>query len=487
LINHIGRHELLSGFRGSSFTNDPNLVQQFSLAGNPRTNFINNFLYIHEDPTNPGSYFAIDAPDFGTHGAGQIVTLFGPPGLDGEKMFIRYITPKSTAGPNAFGAYRTPLPMTDGALVASYTTAPNLDANFGSAAAPKSTYNFRLMKLTNVAGNFTTNAYLTPGITNFVGYYVGAQLVTNTSALWELQPVEIVARPMPINQSTATVAPIEAGVFATEGVPIPEFQAWLRSNDLALLVSRNVTARDRADREQPFNLRVPGGVQTLATNTAVGSTNNGKIYDITYIQFMQADQLRGTTLGTTNPVPGRRVLAKPMHSFMATNFNVPNSHNLVGATRLGLDGSQATLVPARHALSHQTVDDTGQQAVRERYWLTYQPGEIRTCAVCHGLNVKDQANRDVATNAPAALRTLLRYWKDKTGYAKILSAGHTNGGFRVNVSGGTARTNVLEVSSDLSQNTWSPILTNSGSTNGLYWLVDPNTNQAQRFYRISAP
>jgi Hydrazine synthase alpha subunit middle domain len=485
-VNHIGRHELLPSFRGSSFTNDPNLRQQFALAGTGRTNFLNNFMHIHEDPTNPGSYFGIDGPDFGMHAAGKIVTLYGPPSLDAEKMFITYITPSGTDFPNAFGSYRNPLPMSDGTLVAAYTLAPSLDSNVGTVAAPKSLFNFRLMKLTKSGATYTTNAYLTAGLTNPVGYYVGAQLVTNNSALWELQPVEIIVRSAPTNHSSASVAAIEAKVFAEEGVPIPEFQTWLRTNDLALLISRNVTARDRADREQPFNLRVPGGVQTLATNLAVGSTNSGKIYDITYIQFLQADQLRGVTLGTTNAAPGRRVLAMPMHEFAATNFNVPNTNNLVGATRLGLDGSQATLVPARRAMTHQTVDNAGQQAVRERYWLTYQPGEIRTCAVCHGLNTADQANRPLPTNSPAALRTLLRHWKDQLGYARIISGGPTNGGFRVDVSGGTKRTNVLEAASDLGQNAWTPILTNGGSTNGLYWLLDSST-QSQRFYRIAVP
>src|SRR5256885_103602 len=88
ILNHIGRQELLGGFRGSSFTNDNNLVQQFSLANRiiPGTNFLNNFLHIREDPLHPGSYFGIDAPDFGTHSSGQILKLFGPPGTNGEQM-----------------------------------------------------------------------------------------------------------------------------------------------------------------------------------------------------------------------------------------------------------------------------------------------------------------------------------------------------------------------------------------------------------------
>ena len=311
--------------------------------------------------------------------------------------------------------------------------------------------------------------------------FSGALLVTNTNTLWELQPVEVAATPVPTNHSFATVADVEAGVFAAEGVAVPDMQAWLRSNDLALVISRNITRRDRADREQPYNLRVPGGVQALGTNT-------GSVYNISYIQFYQADQLRGVTFNTTNPVPGRRVLAMPMHDFAATNHNVPITNNIPGATRLGLDGSQASFVPARRAMSHQTTDNSGQHVVRERYWITYQPGEIRTCAVCHGLNTTDQTGATVPTNQPAALRSLLRYWKDKTGYAKVLSASETNGGFRLNISGGTTRTNIVEASAALgSTNLWSPIFTNASSSNGLYHFLDPNTNIPQRFYRIAVP
>src|SRR6185436_4511664 len=192
-------------------------------------------------------------------------------------------------------------------------------------------------------------------------------------------------------------------------------------NNFALIVSRNVTTRDHGDREQPFNLRVAGtATQTVATN------NSGQIYDIRYIQFFQADQLRGLTFGTTNPVPGRRVLAKPLHDAPALAFNLPNPTGPSGAVRLGDDGSQAAFLPARRAMTHQLTDATGKPIVRERYWLTYQPGEIRTCASCHGVNTTDQASQPKPTNKPQALRDLLRYWKSKTDYSRILSVGRSN-------------------------------------------------------------
>jgi hypothetical protein len=49
--------------------------------------------------------------------------------------------------------------------------------------------------------------------------------------------------------------------------------------------------------------------------------------------------------------------------------------------------------------------------VRERVWITVQPGEIRVCGSCHGNNTKDQAGNTEPTNKPLALRTLLQAWK----------------------------------------------------------------------------
>lgn len=63
-----------------------------------------------------------------------------------------------------------------------------------------------------------------------------------------------------------------------EGVDVAEFQAYLRRNDLALMVSRDVTQRDQADRRQDqLNLRVRGGVSAVA--------GPGKVYDVSRLQF----------------------------------------------------------------------------------------------------------------------------------------------------------------------------------------------------------
>jgi len=86
------------------------------------------------------------------------------------------------------------------------------------------------------------------------------------------------------------------------------------------------------------------------------------------------------------------------------------------------DGSVAAFVPARRALSWQLLDPAGTPVVRERYWVTMQPCEIRVCTSCHGINTRDQANQVAPANQPEALRQLLTYWK---GFPSVPS------GFRV--------------------------------------------------------
>jgi hypothetical protein len=100
--------------------------------------------------------------------------------------------------------------------------------------------------------------------------------------------------------------------------------------------------------------------------------------------------------------------------------------------------------------------------------------------------VADQAGRPVPTNAPAALRDLLRYWKSQTGYTKILSASASNGIFAANISGPTTRPTILEATTDFSH--WNPVATNLSSVTGLFWLNDPAaTNYPARFYRSTVP
>ena len=86
-----------------------------------------------------------------------------------------------------------------------------------------------------------------------------------------------------------------------------------------------------------------------------------------------------------------------------------------GSVAIARDGSSAAFVPASQALTWQTTDTDGEPIVRERVWVTMQPGEIRTCSGCHGENTRNQAGNVPSQAKPQALRELLRYWKQTEG------------------------------------------------------------------------
>ena len=71
----------------------------------------------------------------------------------------------------------------------------------------------------------------------------------------------------------------------------------------------------------------------------------------------------------------------------------------------------AALVPAERALTWHLTNAAATPVVRERYWLTFQPGEIRVCTSCHGINTLDQAGNPAPTHPPSALAKLLAFWK----------------------------------------------------------------------------
>jgi hypothetical protein len=216
------------------------------------------------------------------------------------------------------------------------------------------------------------------------------------------------------------VAPIEQQVFVDEGVDLATFQADIAQRGVALVVSRNVTARDVADKQQPYNLQVPGGVSSIA--------NSGKVYNITHLQYLQADYLRGYTNGLNGPVPGRRILPVPMHATTNINYASSQTNPPPGGTEIMSDGSQATFIPANRAVTWQLTGPTNESVIKERYWISFRPGEVRTCANCHGINAIDQLGRPPPTNAPLALRQLLRLWKTNSANAYTLSVSNGIGG-----------------------------------------------------------
>jgi len=161
--------------------------------------------------------------------------------------------------------------------------------------------------------------------------------------------------------------------------------------------------------------------------------------------------------------------------------NPPNEGGPPSSVALAIDGSFASFVPARRAMSWQLTAPDGTPVVRERYWLTFQPGEVRTCGSCHGVNTQDQAGRPAPDNSPEALRDLLRHWKNQSGYAR-LSVKPDGQQLRLTVSAGPARTNVIEVSNDLKL--WTPVITNLPNATGLFPRNEPLGDiAAERFYR----
>jgi hypothetical protein len=400
-------------------------------------------------------------------------------------MLITYITPKKGAnGPNSLGVFRNPLPMSDGSLIASFTPTPTslnfgFDTNIGTASAPLSTYRFRLMTLATSGALWTTNQFLTTGLTNSAVYWDGSTKVTYNGQLWELQPVEVRPRPLPSPASTP-VAPIEQQVFTEEGIDLPTFQSDLVARGLALSVSRNVTARDTADKQQPYNLQVPGGVQTLGTNT-------GPIYNITHLQFLQADYLRGYTYGSANVQPGRRVLATPLHDTSAFNLVSQATNPPLGGTQLMPDGSQATFVPAGRAMTWQLTGLTNESIVKERYWITFRPGEVRTCANCHGINAHDQAGNPPPTNAPLALRQLLRSWRTNAASAYQLVVSNANGGGSFGAGSMLTLTAAPAPAGEVFSHWTGPGIVNATATTTSFVMPGSNTTVTAVYLPLTAP
>jgi Hydrazine synthase alpha subunit middle domain len=406
-LNHVGRHELTGSYIEGSFADDPNLTADLDNRTHKNRYAVGGdggMFQMREDPTSPGTYYATLAHEFGTGAGGALFKFAGGPAVNPEDFELIAVTDRDSAiiadapgqAPNSTGHYRDPLPMTDGTLIAVHTADVGSAKNEGTRAAPAWNYHYRLVAMKKDGALSKAAGTLTAGIDADVSYYDPDVLVTYKGPLWELDPVEVAPRTRPAAR-VETIADPELTIFHDTGVDVAKLRAWLKANDLALITSRNVTARDRADKQQPFNLRVPGGAMT----TGAG----GKIYDIAFLQVFEGDSLRGYG-GVDHPAPGRRLLARPMHGAAISSA----AGGPTGSVALGLDGSMAAFVPARRALSWQLTDPNGVPVVRERNWVSFQAGEIRACPVCHGVNTVDQAGRPVATNPPEALRTLMHDW-----------------------------------------------------------------------------
>jgi hypothetical protein len=275
------------------------------------------------------------------------------------------------------GRYRNPVPLSDGRLLASHTPPYEDTAD----------YSFRLREIVDgEAGGVVTGE----GIRRTLRWWDPDAERSFDGVLWELDAVEVVAREAPAPRQSTVEAP-EAAVLADLGVDEQALRAWMRERELALVVVRNATLRDRGDLNQPYNLRVPGGAEAIAAD--------GKVYDITHLQLFEAQALRGY-----EGRAGRRLLGRP------SPIPYPDADGPEGSVEIATDGSIAAFVPATRAMSWQLLDPDGAAVVRERNWVSFAPGEIRGCPVCHGANTETQLGTGVPTNEPEALRALLTRW-----------------------------------------------------------------------------
>ncbi len=391
-LNHIGRQELSFGYLTKSFASDSALSEYSNtslIANKKRIRNATGLFHVREDPRNPGLYYAINTREFGTMTSNQIVRLTGAPGLNPEQMTIVDASPPEVDERLAGGRFRDPLPTSAGQMVAAYTASPVAEAGIA----------LRLHQLdTDGNGQFVAGTALTPGIYKTISWWSPDSMREFSGALWEIEPAEVVARRRPPNPTSVLEAP-EKSVLARELVDEPALRNWLKTNNLALIVTRNQTSRDRDDRQQPFNLQVPSGVKT--------TSGSGRVYDIAHYQILQADLVRAYPSSDSRRSKGRRVIAQPM----TVSTNPANASGPAGSVKIAADGSTAAFVPANRALTWQTTDGSGTPIVRERVWVTLQPGEIRTCTGCHGENSANQAGLPAAVNEPEALRQLLRHWK----------------------------------------------------------------------------
>jgi hypothetical protein len=379
-LNHVGRQEWGGSYTEGTFVSDDNLdyeAQDVYRGTNVSLRSDGGVFHIRQDATDPAWYLATEAPEFGGGGGGDLVRLQGDPEVNPEDMAVERLTPDDT------GLYRSPLRLSDGTYVAVHSPGGGDEGGL----------QYRLTVLAADGDRFAASQRVTAGIERTVSWFTPDRVADFSGPLWEMDPVEVAPREVPPFRDKQLPA-IEQTVFDEVGVNPATLSAWLRERELALVISRNVTQRDRNDVQQPYNLRVPGGVSS--------APRDGTVYDISHLQFVQGDLIRAYQSGNE----GRRVLARPMHGDdLVTSPEGPD-----GSVTLGADGSMAAFVPARRAMSWQLVAPDGSAVVRERNWVSFRAGEIRVCAACHGINKESQTGQGEPENQPEALRALLQAW-----------------------------------------------------------------------------
>ncbi|MBC3880659.1 hypothetical protein H8K35_02935 [Undibacterium sp. LX40W] len=395
-INHLGLHEVSFGAMLASFNDDP------ALGRKNQTSFHTNQLsikregglfQIRENPLQAGEYFAVKARESASFATDSIVKFRAAPSDNPERIAILAVTPIASNDSLKEGRMRNPLPLSNGQLIASHSS----DQLPPEAGQRLKNLRLRLLRVDQGDGLYHPDKFLSPGFHKKLSWWNGKEIVQFKGELWETEAVEVRPRPR-VHSIRSTLELPEKQIFEEEKVKEDELISWLTENKLALIITRDQTSRDRADLQQPFNLKVTGGKQTISMTQA-----SAKVYDISHFQIVQAEQVRAYA-----DRPGRRHLAQPIQDFSSINIS---SDQVKSSVIIAKDGSTAAFVPAERALSWQTTDAQGTPIVRERNWVSFKAGEIRTCAACHGINTKNQADMAPPINKPEALRELLQKWK----------------------------------------------------------------------------
>lgn len=434
MLNHIGRHETGDTYFDPNLYDDPNL-HYFSAGFSQNPKPIRSMFHIHESPVTPGLFYGTEAGEFGTHASGMIISVLATPSMNAEQVQFNYIThtdtrgPDETPSPNHTGLYRDPLPLSNGQVLAVHTSETDYDQNIGTSSMPKSRYDYRLRFLIPHTAGFlkadTVNNLTGAGITKSISWWSPDQLRSYNGLLWETYPVEVRPTPRPANPTNGieTVPAIEQALFTAAEVDLHDFKKFLRRHNLSVLVTRDVTSRDDADEQQPYNLKVYD-----SPHQTVNPATPDSLYTVKYLRFVQADQLRGWG-EASSPHPGRRPIAQFLHDSLSTVYNLPTTGPM-GSQNILPDGSVAAIVPANRALSWQLADSLNRGIVRERLWLSTVPGEVRVCTSCHGESHLNQAGLPSPTNPPQALTALLNHVKlfdrDGDGITDIHDAYPTN-------------------------------------------------------------
>ncbi len=411
-VNHVGRHEFGGVYQNGSKLDDPNLTY---ILGNFTKNSYREtvrsdagIFQIKEDPRpgKEGTFYGTWAKEFKRLASGRIFEFSLPIGANPQDMeIVDWSHPDIDRADNNKGHFRNPIMLMNGTMVVSHAT----ESEIFDREHP---YNFRLAKMVKASADASDTEHIPgerltgDGFERTIVYWGDAGTPFSVDVIMgEVDVVEVTPRSRPEARPEYEVNEIEREVIEEEGVDVLELQNWMIENNLALIAIRNITERDQGENQQPFNLRVPGGVST--------TPKPGKVYDISHFQLFGAEMLRAYEF---RDLVGRRVIATPLrnteHNNNVEQVNLLDREGPDGSVKISPDGSVAAFVPATRAMSWQTVAPDGEPIVRERQWLTFAPGEIRTCEGCHGINSKSHAGNFAPQNKPEALRELMRAWKN---------------------------------------------------------------------------